>query len=121
MIGFWNPENIAPKVLAPGVTATVIDGTALDKTIEQIWSYADEQAFLTLWTQEAPGQLGVLAQIGWSFTGDYVCNPAKTVRTTIPARLAGTRPVVFPRLTPAGQTEMEAHPPASGRSTVEES
>ena len=107
--------------VAPGVTATVIDGTALDKTIEQIWSYADEQAFLTLWTQEAPGQLGVLAQIGWSFTGDYVCNPAKTVRTTIPARLAGTRPVVFPRLTPAGQTEMEAHPPASGRSTVEES
>ncbi len=107
--------------VAPGVTATVIDGTALDKTIEQIWSYSDGQAYLTLWTEEAPGQLGVLAQTGWSFTGDYVCTPAKTVRTTIPARLAGTRPMVFPGLTPAGRTEMEAHPPVSGRSTVEES
>ncbi len=107
--------------VAPGVTATVIDGAALDKTIEQIWSYSDGQAYLTLWTEEAPEQLGVLAQIGWSFTGDYTCNPAKTVRTVIPVRLAGTRPVVFPQLTPAGQTEMEAQPPVSGRSTVEES
>ena len=107
--------------VAPGVTAPVIDGAALEKTIEQIWSYSDGQAYLTLWTEDAPEQLGVLAQIGWSFTGDYTCTPAKTVRTVIPARLAGTRPVVYPRLTPAGQTEMEAHPPVSGRSTVEES
>ncbi len=26
MIGFWNPENIAPKVLAPGVTAKIASG-----------------------------------------------------------------------------------------------
>lgn len=107
--------------VAPGVKAAVLDGGALDKTIEQIWSYSDGQAYLTLWTEDAPGQLGVAAQIGWSFTGDYACTPAKTVRTVIPARLAGTRPVVFPALMPAGRTEMEAHPPASGRSTVEES
>ncbi|MGE5285435.1 MAG: cupin domain-containing protein [Actinomycetota bacterium] len=26
MKGFWNPESIAPKVLAPGVTAKVVSG-----------------------------------------------------------------------------------------------
>ncbi|HEY5460240.1 MAG TPA: cupin domain-containing protein, partial [Deferrimonas sp.] len=26
MSGFWNPENIAPKVLAPGVTAKIASG-----------------------------------------------------------------------------------------------
>lgn len=26
MIGFWNPEKIAPKVLAPGVTAKIASG-----------------------------------------------------------------------------------------------
>lgn len=105
--------------VAPGLSAKVIDGTALDRTIEQIWCYSDGVAYLTLWTAEAPGQLGVLAQMGWSFTGDYTCNATKTLRTLIPARLAGTRPVIYSALTPAGATEMEALPPASGRSTVE--
>ncbi len=29
MNGFWNPENIAPKVLAPGVTAKIASGEKL--------------------------------------------------------------------------------------------
>ena len=29
MIAFWNPEKIAPKVLAPGVTAKIASGEKL--------------------------------------------------------------------------------------------
>lgn len=107
--------------MAPATEWRVTDGAAIDKTIEQIWRYLDCQVYLTLWSIDAPGQLGVLLQSGWSFTGDYTCNTTKTIRTVVPARLAATRAVVFPSLVPAAQTELEAHPPASGRSSLEES
>ncbi|HEU0120815.1 MAG TPA: DUF4123 domain-containing protein [Bryobacteraceae bacterium] len=106
---------------SPSCRWKVTDGAALDKTIEQIWRYMEGRAYLALWSADAPSQLGVLLQTGWAFTGDYACTPAKTTRTIVPARLAATRTTAFPALTPAAKTELEAHPPVSGRSNVEES
>jgi hypothetical protein len=107
--------------MSPATQWRIQDGTALDKTIEQIWLYRDCKSYLTLWSADAPSQLGVLLQTGYSFTGDYTCNTTKTIRTTVPARLAPTGTVAFPALVPASRTELEAHPPASGGSNVEES
>jgi hypothetical protein len=107
--------------MAPATQWKVHNEAALDKTIEQIWLYRDCKSYLTLWSADAPSQLGVVLQTGYSFTGDYTCNTTKTIRTTVPARLAPMGTVVFPALVPASQTELEAHPPVSGGSNVEES
>jgi len=107
--------------LAPAAQWKVNFKGAPDKPIEQIWSYREGRAYLTMWSTDAPGQLGVLLQTGWSFTGDYACTPMKTVRPIVAARLAATRTSVFPAVTPAARIEMEVHPPVSGESIVEES
>jgi len=83
-------------------------------TIEQIWRYLECRSYLALWSEHAPGQLGILLRTGWSFTGDYACNATKTTRTIAPARLASTGATSFPALMPGARTDIEAHPPASG-------
>ncbi|MFN0100694.1 MAG: DUF4123 domain-containing protein [Bryobacteraceae bacterium] len=96
--------------IAPTSSWKVQDGGA----IEQIWRYLECRSYLALWSAHAPGQLGILLQTGWSFTGDYACNATKTTRTIVPARLASTGTAAFPALIPAARTDIEAHPPASG-------
>jgi hypothetical protein len=100
--------------IAPASSWKIQDPAAIGKTIEQIWRYLECRSYLALWSANAPGQLGILLQMGWSFTGDYACNATKTTRTIVPARLASTGSVSFPSLVPAGGTDIEAHPPASG-------
>lgn len=100
--------------ISPAASWKVQDGAALDRTIEQIWRYLECRSYLVLWSADAPGQLGILLETGWSFTGDYACNPTKTIRTTVPARLASTGTTPFPALMPGARTAIEAHPPGSG-------
>jgi hypothetical protein len=100
--------------ISPATSWKVQDGAALDRTIEQIWRYLECRSYLALWSADAPGQLGILLETGWSFTGDYACNTTKTTRTTVPARLASTGTTPFPALMPGARTAIEAHPPGSG-------
>jgi hypothetical protein len=100
--------------ISPATNWNIQDGAALDRTIEQIWRYLECRSYLALWSADAPGQLGILLETGWSFTGDYACNATKTTRTTVPARLASTGTVAFPALMPGARTAIEAHPPGSG-------
>ncbi|MBI2685713.1 MAG: DUF4123 domain-containing protein [Acidobacteria bacterium] len=106
--------------LSPATQWKINHGSVLDRTIEQIWRYLDCRTYLAVWSADAPGQLGVLMRTGWSFTGDYACNTTKTLRTTVAARLATTGTVTYPALLPAARTELEAHPPVSGRGNGDE-
>ncbi len=90
-------------------------GGASDKPIEQIWRYLECRSVLALWSANAPGQVGLLMQLGWSFTGDFACTPLKTIRAVVPVRLAATGSSTFPELVPAAGTGIELHPPVSGR------
>ena len=102
------PISIAAQI-SPAASWKILNGGP----IEQIWRYLECRSYLVLWSEHATGQLGVLLQTGWSFTGDYACNITKTTKTTVPARLASTGTTQFPALMPAARTDIEAHPPAS--------
>lgn len=98
----WVRAEAAPELSRP-----VQDGGA----IEQIWRYLECRSHLALWSTDAPENVAVLLHTGWSFTGDYTCNPTKTLKTIVPARLAASGTTEYPAPVPASQASLELKHP----------
>ena len=92
---------------APELSRPVQDGGA----IEQIWRYLECRSHLALWSTDAPENVAVLLHTGWSFTGDYTCNPTKILKTVVPARLAASGTTEYPTPVPASQASLELKQP----------
>lgn len=71
-----------------------------DKPIEQIWSYLDCQSSVVICSELDPDAYYALLAVGWSFTGDYTCAAGRVRSPLVAAKLASTRPQVYPSPVP---------------------